>query len=66
MRISKRKIQFLMAEQNLTAKKLAEKIGMMPQNFSGILSRGSCQPVTAARIADALGVSVRKIAEEGE
>lgn len=64
MQISKQAIQFFMAEQKLTAKKLAEKIDMMPQNLSGILSRGSCQPVTAARIAEGLGVPVRKIMRE--
>lgn len=64
MQISKQAIQFLMAEQKLTAKKLAEKIGMMPQNLSGILSRGSCQPVTAARIAEGLGVPVSEIVKE--
>lgn len=64
MQISKQAIQFLMAEQKLTAKKLAEKIGMMPQNLSGILSRGSCQPLTAARIAEGLGVPVSEIVKE--
>lgn len=64
MKISKQRIQFYMAEQRLTTKKLAEKIGMMPQNLSGILSRGSCQPVTAARIADGLGVDVADIVEK--
>lgn len=65
MKISKRQIQFYMAEQKVTAKKLAERIGMLPQNLSSILSRGSCQPMTAARIADGLGVTVMDIVEEG-
>ena len=64
MRISKQQIQFFMAEKRLTLKKLAEKIEMMPQNLSGILTRGSCQPVTAARIADGLGVTVAEIVKE--
>lgn len=64
MKISKQRIQLYLAEQNLTAKALAEKIGMMPQNLSGILSRGACQPVTAARIANGLGVSVAEIMKE--
>lgn len=64
MKISRQRVQYYMAEQRLTAKKLAEKIEMMPQNLSGILTRGSCQPVTAARIADGLGVDVADIVEK--
>lgn len=64
MRISKLSIQFYMAEKKLTVKSLAEKIGMMPQNLSNIISRGSCKPITAGRIADALGVSVAEIVKE--
>ena len=64
MQISKQRVQALMVEQKLTAKNLAQKIGMMPQNFSGILSRGSCRPITAARIAEGLGVSVSEIVKE--
>ena len=40
-----------------------EKIRMKPQNISNILSRGTCLPVTAARIADGLGVAVTDIME---
>lgn len=64
MRISKRQVQFYLAEQKATLKELAARIGMKPQNLSGILSRGSCQPVTAARIAEGLGVTVMDIVEE--
>lgn len=64
MLISKKRIQFLMARQNLTAKALAEKIGMKPQNLSSILGRCNCKPVTAARIAEGLGVDIEEIVNE--
>lgn len=64
MRISKQSIQFYMAEKKLTVKSLAEKIGMMPQNLSNIVSRGCCKPVTAGRIAEGLGVPVSEIMKE--
>lgn len=66
MRISKRSIQFYMAEKKLTVKSLADRIGMMPQNLSNIMSRESCKPVTAGRIAEGLGVTVMDIIEEKE
>lgn len=64
MKISKRKILFLMAERKLTAKALAQAIGMRPNNLSAILSRQSCNPITAARIADGLNVPVTEIEKE--
>lgn len=64
MLISKQRIQFLMAKQKLTATALAERIGMKPQNLSSILGRGSCKPVTAARVAEGLGVDVTEIMKE--
>lgn len=64
MKISKQKILLLMAKYNLTATALAAKIGMKPQNLSSILMRGHCKPVTAARIAEGLGVEVTEIITE--
>ena len=64
MLISKQRIQFCMAEQKITATALAERIGMKPQNLSSILTRGSCNPVTAARIAEGLGVDIADIVRE--
>lgn len=42
-------------------RELARRIGCSAQNLSVILSRGSCKPVTAGKIAKALGVSVENI-----
>lgn len=66
MRISKRLIQFYMAERKLTVKDLAATCDMKPQNLSNIISRGNCKPITAGRIADGLGVTVMDIIEERE
>ena len=64
MQISKRKIQVLMAENDLITKTLAEKIGTLANNLSAILCRGTCRPETAAKIAGGLGVPVSEILKE--
>ena len=64
MEISKRKIKVLMATQALTVKALAERMNTQANNLSTVLTRATCRPETAVKIADALGVSVREIIEE--
>ena len=54
-------IETLMAEQGLTKKALAEKSGMSAQNVSTIIRRGTCEPVTAGKLAAGLGVPVADI-----
>lgn len=61
MDIDKRKLIILLADQRLTQKTLAERIGMKPQNLCGVLNKGRCNPITAARIAFGLGVPVEEI-----
>ena len=64
MRIDSIKIKLLMAEQGLNQNELAEKCSISRQNISLTLSRGTCHPVKAAKLANALGVSVREIIKE--
>lgn len=64
MEISKRKIKILMATQALTTKALAERMNTQANNLSTVLTRGTCYPETAKRIAAALGVSVAEIVKE--
>lgn len=64
MKISNRKIKTLMAMQALTTKALAERMNTQANNLSTVLTRGTCRPETAIRIADALGVSVAEIVKE--
>ena len=64
MEISKCKIKILMAKQGLTTKALAERMNTQANNLSTILTRGTCRPETAIRIAVALGVTVQEIIKE--
>lgn len=65
MRICKQQILVYMAMNNFNMKHLAQKIDMQANNLSTILSRGTCRPETAARIAEGLGVTVMDIIKEG-
>lgn len=60
----KNNLAIMAALQGLTLGQLAEKAGMNRQNLSIIKSRGSCSPMTAVKIAAALGVDVTEIIEE--
>lgn len=64
MEISKRKIKTLMAKHALTTKALAGRMNTQANNLSTILTRGTCLPETAIRIADALGVRLEEIVKE--
>lgn len=64
MRIDSVRIKLLMAEQGINQNTLAEKCGISRQNISLTLSRGTCHPVKAAKLANALGASVREIIKE--
>lgn len=64
MEISKRKIKLLMAKQGLTTKALAERMNTQANNLSTVLTRETCRPDTAVRIADALGVQLEEIVKE--
>jgi len=66
MTISATKINLLKAEQRLTNSALAERSGISRQSISTILLRGTCNPITAGKLARGLGVSVADIIKEGE
>lgn len=63
MKISKQKIELILAKKNLKVVEAAEAMGMTRQNFSTVKNRGTCTPATAARIANGLGVQVEDITE---
>lgn len=65
MKISKKKIMWILAEKELTWSALAERIGMGRQNLSTIMGRGTCAPATAGKLAKGLGVPISDIVEEG-
>lgn len=66
MKVNRTKIELLQAEQGMSSKELAEKAGMCRQNVSIIKTRGTCTPVTAAKLAQALGVNPADIIETEE
>ena len=67
MKLSVQKLELLQAQQGLTSTALAEKSGIARQNISTIKGRGSCNPLTLAKLAAGLGVDPSElIAKEGE
>lgn len=66
MRINATKIELLMAEQGLTKVALSEKSGITRQNISTIVRRGTCEPRTAGKLANGLGVDLEEIIMKGE
>lgn len=64
MRIDSIKIKLLLAEREMTQSDLAEKCGLARQNISITLSRGTCSPAKAAKLAAALGVPAQEIIKE--
>ena len=63
MKINARKIELLLVERNMTKTALAEKSGISRQNISTILGRGTCEPRTAAKLANGLNVEISIIIE---
>ena len=66
MRINVFRIEKELAQQTLTKKILAEKMGIGRQNITTILKRGTCEPKTAGRIAAALDIPVSEIIQQPE
>lgn len=61
MRIDVHKIEIILAEQGITKTALAEDSGLSRQNISAILQRGTCEPRTAGKLANGLGVPLSEI-----
>lgn len=64
LHLSKQKILIILADRGMRTKQLSELVEMKPNNLSALLSRGSCSPITAGKIARALNVSVSDIVEK--
>lgn len=65
MKLDSIKIKLIMAENELTHADLAEKLGVDRTWVSHLISgKRACRPVTAGRIAKALGVPVSEIVAE--
>lgn len=64
MRISAQKLELFLARNQMTAGELAERSGICRQNISIIRNRGTCTPVTLAKLAKGLGVDPADLIEE--
>lgn len=64
MNISKTKIDILQGTHGINNTRLAELTGISRQNISTVKLRGTCSPVTAAKIAAGLGVNLEDILEK--
>lgn len=61
MKLNIARIKLMMAEDALTITAISEKCGVSRQNVSTILTRGTCTPITAGKLARGLGVPVKEI-----
>lgn len=57
-------IKLTLAEKELTISQYADLCGISRQNISTILTRGTCAPKTAGKLAKGLGVCVSEIVRE--
>ena len=64
MKINAHKIKLILAEMEMTRSDLAAKCGVSRQNISTILTRGTCEPKTAGKLAKGLGVPLDEIVKE--
>lgn len=65
MKINTKKVMMILAERLMSKTDLADLCGVSRQNVSTIMTRGTCLPKTAGKIAKGLGVDVTEIMEDG-
>lgn len=63
MRVNSKRIETILAERRMTKTDLSIACGIARQNVSTIIRRGTCEPRTAGKLADGLGVCVEEILE---
>lgn len=61
MRVDSVRIETMLAEREMTKRRLSTLCGISAQNLSTIIRRGTCTPKSAGRIAKGLGVSVEAV-----
>ena len=66
MRISKEKMDIILAKKGITATECATLAGVSRQTITYVRRAGTCSPLTAGKVAKALGVDVEEIMEEVE
>lgn len=63
MKLSRYKVELLLAEKQLSKKEFSEISGISRPSFDSALARENCTPKTAGRIAHALNAKVTDIIE---
>lgn len=64
MVLDSHKVNLWLANKGMTKTELAQKCGISCTGLCNVLVRGRCNPVTAGKIANGLGVSVEEIVKE--
>lgn len=64
MKISRQQIEIAQAQAGMSAAKLSEASGVSQQQISTIKTRGTCNPITAAKLSRGLGVPLESILEK--
>ena len=64
MTISTKRIETILADKRMTKTALADLCGVSRQSISTLLRRGTCEPRTAGKLAEGLGVPLNDILEE--
>ena len=64
MKISRQQLELYQAQAGMSASQLSEASGVSRQQISTIKGRGSCNPITAAKLAKGLGVPLETILEK--
>lgn len=64
MKLNVQQVEILLANQGLSKAALAERCGISRQSLSTIIQRGSCEPRTAGKLAQGLGVAVTDVVAE--
>lgn len=63
MVIDRARIERKLAEKKMSKGEFAARCGVSRQNISTILGRGTCQPRTAGKLAEGLGVPIEEIVQ---
>lgn len=64
MKISRQQLELAQAQAGMSAAQLSEASGISRQQISTIKTRGTCMPITAAKLAQGLGVPLESILEK--
>ena len=64
MKISRQQLELAQAQAGMSATQLSEASGFPGSRFPPSRTRGTCMPITAAKLAQGLGVPLESILEK--